>query len=131
MSLKITIFFIVLSSLCFALPFKIKPKYKHGPKSPVEYVKSFCVIRPKKDFCSEQNLRYMFWKQPTEYKRLIADLKLKSVYWADSNEILTHVKSKTNDYSYKYPPAKSIKETQNGKKMVKNIINELIRLFET
>ena len=116
MIFKLTIFLSVLSVICYASPFD---KTIKTPKSSFDYVKSFCSVRPKENFCSPENVRYMFWTRPNEYNKLVEDLKLKSNHWSDSDDTAQVSNQKS----------KSLQEKQNGKKLVKNIINEFIKLF--
>jgi len=125
MALKVPIFLFALGVICNALPMDKRAKNRQVSKSNFDYVKSYCLQRPKINFCSHENIRYMFWKQPNEFNKLVSALELKSEHWSDSDETFQAVNVSSSSQS------KSAEEIRNGKKLVKNIIHEFIKLFNS
>ena len=128
MLLKLAFALILVLSTCHSLSKNPNQKVTKSAKTPFEYVKSFCSIRLDSDFCCEQNLRYMFWTQPDEYKRLMRHLKIvtyKQMIQETRDSLYKIVAQKNNRTN----ETVSEMNKQNGKKLVKNIINEFMRLF--
>jgi hypothetical protein len=128
MLFKLAFALILALSTCHSLSKNANRTVTKSAKTPFEYVKSFCSIRPDTDFCSEQNLRYMFWTQPSEYKRLMRHLKIATYeqMLQETKESLNNIIAQKNNKSNL---TGSEMNKQNGKKLVKNMINEFVRLF--
>ena len=94
----------VLIFLAFHLCFGIKPIDKS--RVVLEAVKEFCLVK-REDFCSDENLKYMFWNKADYYREL-----KKTRQEFDQNQIIL---------------AKKVHK--NGRELIKSIIKELFYQF--
>ena len=96
-----------------------------------EHVKKFCKDNIL-DFCSNENLKYMFWDKPEEYNQLVIgrQINIKDLSNNETDQFLAEQRRRLKESrQIKLAKFKSKINKEEARKLVNNIIKEFIVLF--